>query len=53
MLCIYKAPNGFTYQYEEGTQPEGYVLVDPKPAKRPATRKRRATTDKAAKADNK
>lgn len=27
MLKIYRLPNGRTYQYEEGTQPEGAVEV--------------------------
>ena len=27
MLRIYRAPNGGTYQYEEGEQPDGYVEV--------------------------
>ena len=50
MLLIYKAPNGRTYQFEEGEQPEGYVLADvqPKGAKVPnkATRpaNKRAST---------
>ena len=28
MLRIYKLPNGKTYQFEEGTQPEGAILVE-------------------------
>lgn len=50
MLRIYRAPNGHKYQFEEGTQPDGYELAD-KPA-RPA-RKRRTTANKARKTDNK
>lgn len=30
MLKIYRAPDGTTWQYDEGTQPEKYVLVEPK-----------------------
>ena len=47
-LRIYRAPDGFTYQYEEGEQPKGYVLVKPK-----AAPKRRTAPNKAAKAANK
>lgn len=49
MMRIYKLPNGKTYQFEEGTQPEGAILVEisapqvmtPEtvPAKRPARRR--------------
>ena len=45
-LRIYRAPNGMCFQYEEGKQPEGYVLV-----KAPA--KKRTTANKAKQADNK
>lgn len=45
-LRIYRAPSGLTYQFEEGKQPAGYVLV------RPAA-KRRAASNKAAKMANK
>ncbi len=51
-LRIYRAPdNGLTFQFEEGMQPEGYVLVTsekPKPAP-----KRRTTANKARQAQNK
>lgn len=48
-LRIYRAPDtGYTFQYEEGKQPEGYELVKPKPAP-----KKRTATNKAAKAANK
>jgi len=51
-LRIYRAPDsGFTFQFEEGQQPEGYVLVTaekPKPAP-----KRRATANKKRTTDNK
>lgn len=47
-LLIYRSPEGYTFQYEEGTQPEGYELVKPKPAP-----KKRTATNKAAKAQNK
>ena len=54
MLRIYKLPNGKTYQFEEGTQPEGAILVEisapqvmtpetvPAPKKPRTTRKRTA-----------
>lgn len=32
MLRVYKLPNGRTYQYEEGEQPEGAILVEVAPA---------------------
>ena len=47
-LRIYRSPEGYTFQYEEGKQPEGYELVKPKPAP-----KKRTATNKAAKAQNK
>lgn len=48
-LRIYRAPeSGYTYQYEEGEQPKGYVLVKPK-----AATKRRTAPNKAAEAANK
>lgn len=51
-LRIYRAPeSGYTFQFEEGTQPDGYVLAEaakPKPAS-----KRRAASNKAAKPANK
>ena len=51
MLRIYLAPNGRTYQYDEGTQPANHVLVEePKPKAAP---KRRTAANKARKADNK
>ena len=51
-LRIYRAPeSGLTFQFEEGTQPEGYVLVTA--AKPKAAPKRRTTTNKAAKPANK
>ena len=49
MLRIYKAPDGRTYQYEEGEQPQGYEPVDaPK-----AQQKRRTTANKRRTAQNK
>lgn len=54
MLRIYRAPNGRTYQFEEGEQPEDHVLVDESktaPKKTPA--KRRTTANKARKTANK
>lgn len=51
-LRIYRAPeSGFTFQFEEGTQPDGYVLVTNEKPK--AAPKRRTTTNKAAKPANK
>lgn len=50
MLRIYRAPDGRTYQYEEGTQPDGYVPAEtPKaqPKRRTAQNKRRTAQDKA------
>lgn len=50
-LKIYRSPDGYQFQYEEGTQPVGYVLVTaekPKPAP-----KRRATANKKRTTDNK
>ena len=57
MLRIYRAPNGRTYQYEEGEQPEDHVLVDepapePEPKPKPA-RKARTTANKARATKNK
>ena len=50
-LRIYRSPEGYTFQFEEGTQPDGYVLVvEPKPKAAP---KRRTTSNKAAKPENK
>lgn len=42
MLRIYKLPNGRTYQYEEGEQPEDAVLVERK-AEKPETPEKRAS----------
>lgn len=50
-LRIYRSPDGYTFQYEEGTQPDGYVLVSTDKPK--AAPKRRTTANKAVKADNK
>lgn len=50
-LRIYRSPEGFTFQYEEGMQPDGYKpLTAEKPKAAP---KRRATANKAKQADNK
>lgn len=55
-LRIYEAPNGSTFQYEEGEQPEGYRLaaVQPKGAEppKPAPKRRRAA-NKRQEPDNK
>lgn len=56
MLRIYAAPNGRTYQYEEGEQPEGYVPADVQAkgyAPKKAAAKRRTPANKKAKADDK
>lgn len=50
MLAIYQAPNGHKYQYEQGTQPDGYVQVEPKPKAAP---KRRTTANKRRTTENK
>ena len=50
-LRIYRSPEGFTFQYEEGQQPPNYVPADEKPKATP--RKRRTTPNKAQKPDNK
>ena len=50
MLKIYKDKDNYTFQYEEGTQPEGLEPVEPKPkAKqaRPANKARTTRTKKA------
>lgn len=55
-LRIYAAPNGSTFQYQEGEQPEGYVLAESQPKgedePKPAP-KRRATANKRRAAANK
>ena len=50
-LKIYRSPDGYQFQYEEGTQPNGY---EPVTAEKPkAASKRRTATNKAAKTQNK
>ena len=50
-LRIYRSPDGYTFQFEEGTQPAGYVLaVTDRPKAAP---KRRTTANKAAQPKNK
>lgn len=50
-LRIYRSPEGYTFQYEDGQQPAGYVPVtDGKPKAAP---KRRTTANKAAQPKNK
>lgn len=57
MMRIYRAPDGYCYQYREGKAPDGYVLVEPtkadeqpedapKPKRRRAANKARKTEDK-------
>ena len=61
MLRIYRAPNGATYQYEEGEQPDGYELADEQPAgaepepeaKPKPARKARTAANKARTTKNK
>ena len=53
MLLIYKAPDGRTYQYEEGEQPEGYVPVDVQPKAAKAPNKSRRAANKKAPAEKK
>lgn len=50
-LRIYRSPEGLTFQYEEGTQPDGYALVTAEKPK--AAPKRRTTANKAEKPANK
>lgn len=51
-MRTYRAPSGYCYQYEEGKQPDGYVLAEQ--AKQPEEQaKRRAPRNKTRKADNK
>lgn len=56
MLRIYRSPVGLTYQYEEGAQPDGYVLAacqSVETAKPKARTKRRTAANKQLKTDNK
>ena len=51
MLRTYRAPNGRTYQYEEGEQPGDHVPVDgprsePKPKAKSRTTRNKARTAK-------
>lgn len=46
MLKIYKDKDGYTFQYEEGKQPEGLELVEPKPKQRQTANKSRTTRTK-------
>lgn len=48
MLKIYKSPEGAAFWYEEGEQPEGYVLAERK-ASKPAN-KAKAPANKSRKA---
>ena len=51
MLKIYKSPEGAAFWYEEGEQPEGYVLAERK-ASKPAN-KAKAPANKARKVKGK
>ena len=53
MLRIYRAPSGRTYQYEEGEQPDGYVLADVQPKAAKAHNKSRRAPNKKAPAEKK
>lgn len=47
MLKIYRDKDGYTFQYEEGTQPEGLEPVEPKAKEaKPANKARRTRTKK-------
>ena len=50
MLKIYRDKDGYTFQYEEGTQPEGLELDEKPKAKqaKPANKARTTRTKKAA-----
>lgn len=50
-LRIYRSPEGYTFQYEDGQQPAGYVLVTADKPK--AAPKRRTAANKAAQPKNK
>ena len=50
-LRIYRSPEGYTFQFEDGQQPAGYVLVTADKPK--AAPKRRTTANKAAQPKNK
>lgn len=52
MLRIYRVGE-YTYQYEEGEQPEGAVLVDDKHAKEHPAEKAKAPRNKSKKTENK
>lgn len=47
MLRIYASPQGGTYQYEEGEQPEGYVLAEIQSKETAIPTKERKTSNKA------
>ena len=53
MLRICRAPSGRTYQYEEGEQPDGYVLADVQPKAAKAPNKSRRASNKKAPAEKK
>lgn len=53
MLLIYVSPQGGKYQYEEGQQPEGYVLCDVQAKGYVPPKKARAPRNKARKAEDK
>ena len=50
MLKIYQDKDGYKFQYEEGTQPDGLELVDDKPKakQRKTANKSRTTRTKKA-----
>lgn len=50
-LKIFRSPEGYTFQFEDGQQPAGYVLVTTEKPK--AAPKRRTAANKAAQPKNK
>ena len=51
MLKIYRDKDGYTFQYEEGTQPEGFELVEQKPKAKQAKPANKARTTRTKKAE--
>lgn len=48
MLIEYMAPDGSTWQFEQGKQPNGYVQVTKRKASRPRTKRDRPNDKQAA-----
>lgn len=51
MLKIYKDKDGYTFQYEEGTQPEGLEPVEQKPKAKQRQTANKARTTRTKKAE--